>query len=99
MLARNDLTEAARIYANLRYLDDQIRIAGTLEFWNVALAASGDLESHTSCRLSGSLIWRLCPSHQYCIGLLVVLDDQLLGLDVCARIDIAATEQRERQHC
>ena len=57
------LSEAAKIYAYLEYL--QFRIGNhSSEFWNVGLSASGITSSQSGVRLrNGSLIWRLCPEH------------------------------------
>jgi hypothetical protein len=62
-------------------------------FWNVRWSASGLLESKAQLK-SGKPIWRLCPSHVYCIALLAEQDDDLLVLDICNRAALRTVESR-----
>jgi hypothetical protein len=79
--------EAARVFARLA------KIAKTpVAFWNIYGSASGDL--HSVCAFkSGTVIWRLCPKHVYCIPLLAREGNDLLVLTICNQANIQRVER------
>jgi hypothetical protein len=82
--------EAARTYVYLKHLGKKIATAP--DFWNIDGSATGFLQSFTT-RRNGNPIWRLCPTHVSCIGLLTVQDGDLLVLAFCNRADVETIEQ------
>jgi hypothetical protein len=86
------LSEAARVFAYLEAIHTRIR-NGSVEFWNVGFSASGVISSQSRLK-NGSLIWRLCPEHDYCIALLAEIDGDIRTLDVCGKEEVVAVELR-----
>lgn len=82
--------EVAHIYVYLRYLQEKIATAP--DFWNIDGSATGYLQSFTT-RRNGKPIWRLCPTHVSCIGLLTVQDGDLFVLAFCNRAEVETIEQ------
>jgi hypothetical protein len=85
--------EVVRIYVYLEHLEIKLR-ERSLEFWSIRDSASGWLESCATLK-DGTAIWRLYPTHVYCIAFLAERDElDLLVLDVSSRAEIEMTEAR-----
>ncbi len=88
----NGLREVAKIYVCLEAIQRKIRSTQP-EFWNVGYSASRILQSFATLK-NGTPIWRLYPTHRYCIALLAELDGDIHVLDVCNKAEIRSVEHR-----
>lgn len=83
--------EVARVIATLKRLEVKVKAAKTLDYWNVALSASGAASSYATAG-NGTSLWRLHPTHAYCIALLVQQGSDLFVLDICGGTEIVSLE-------
>jgi hypothetical protein len=87
------LREVVRIYVYLEQLEIKLKDRA-LEFWCIRDCASGWLTSCASLK-DGAAIWRLYPTHVYCIAFMAERDEvHLLVLDVSCQAEIETTEAR-----
>src|SRR5271165_5788584 len=82
--------EVAAVFAELKLLREKLG-----DFWNIGASARGTLSSHATLE-SGTSIWRLCPTHTYCIALLTLLNGDLHVLDICSEAEVHAKELEYR---
>lgn len=87
-------TEVARVIAALKNFRE--KLASTLDYWNIAESASGTISSRATMK-NGASLWRLYPTHVYCIGLLEMRDGDLYLLAVCHEVDITSVEHEISQ--
>jgi hypothetical protein len=82
-------TEVARVIAALKSFRE--KLASTFDYWHISGCASGILSSSATLQ-NGTSLWRLYPTHVYCIGLLEMRDGDLYLLAVCHESEITSVE-------